>query len=149
MQKSKYLSKPFLYGRIWDRVLNGMNVYFIRTPSEPLLLNIRFILGSSHVLLNVAAFLRHSNYCKLQNCCYWKHFLLLADKAHHQLLSRGLSWRGYINALRTTAAAWVQTRVWSCGTLWWTKVALGQVSSENFGFPCQSTFHLLLHNHLH
>jgi hypothetical protein len=21
--------------------------------------------------------------------------------------------------------------------------------SENFGFPCQSTFHLLLHNHLH
>jgi hypothetical protein len=30
----------------------------------------------------------------------------------------------------------------------WTKVALGQVFSENFGFPCQSTFHLLLHNHL-
>jgi hypothetical protein len=28
-------------------------------------------------------------------------------------------------------------------------VALGQVFSENFGFPCQSTFHLLLHNHLH
>jgi hypothetical protein len=27
------------------------------------------------------------------------------------------------------------------------KVALGQVFSENFGFPCQSTFHLLLHNH--
>jgi hypothetical protein len=25
-------------------------------------------------------------------------------------------------------------------------VALGQVFSENFGFPCQSTFHLLLHN---
>jgi hypothetical protein len=23
------------------------------------------------------------------------------------------------------------------------KVALGQVFSENFGFPCQSTFHLL------
>jgi hypothetical protein len=31
-----------------------------------------------------------------------------------------------------------------------TKVALGQVFSENFGFfTCQSTFHLLLHNHLH
>jgi hypothetical protein len=32
-----------------------------------------------------------------------------------------------------------------CGMwdLWWTKVALGQVFSENFGFPCQSTFHLL------
>jgi hypothetical protein len=28
------------------------------------------------------------------------------------------------------------------------QVALGQVCSENFGFPCQSTFHLLLHNHL-
>jgi hypothetical protein len=48
-----------------------------------------------------------------------------------------------------TAAARGQTRVWSCGILRWTKVALGQVSSENFGFPCQSTFHLLLHNHLH
>jgi hypothetical protein len=31
----------------------------------------------------------------------------------------------------------------------WTKVALGQVFSEYFGFPCQSTFHLLLHNHFH
>jgi hypothetical protein len=29
------------------------------------------------------------------------------------------------------------------------KVALGQVFTENFGFPCQYTFHLLLHNHLH
>jgi hypothetical protein len=48
-----------------------------------------------------------------------------------------------------TAAARVQTRVWSCGILWWTKVALGLVFSENFGFPCQSTFHVLLHNHLH
>jgi hypothetical protein len=27
------------------------------------------------------------------------------------------------------------------------KMALGQVFSETFGFPCQSTFHLLLHNH--
>jgi hypothetical protein len=34
-----------------------------------------------------------------------------------------------------TAAARVQTRVWSCGILWWTKVALGHVFSENFGFP--------------
>jgi hypothetical protein len=49
-----------------------------------------------------------------------------------------------------TVAARVKTRVWSCGILWWTKVALGQVfSEENFGFPCQSTFHLLLRNHLH
>jgi hypothetical protein len=29
------------------------------------------------------------------------------------------------------------------------KVALGQVSSEYFGFPCQSSFHQLLHNHPH
>jgi hypothetical protein len=29
------------------------------------------------------------------------------------------------------------------------KVALGQVFSEYFGFPCQSSFHQLLHNHLH
>jgi hypothetical protein len=28
------------------------------------------------------------------------------------------------------------------------KVALGQVFSEYFGFPCQSSFHQLLHNHL-
>jgi hypothetical protein len=48
-----------------------------------------------------------------------------------------------------TAAVRVQIRIWSCGILWWTKVALGQVLSVNFGFPCQSTFHLLLHNHLH
>jgi hypothetical protein len=43
-----------------------------------------------------------------------------------------------------TVEARIQTRVWSCGILRWTKVALGQVFSENFGFPCQSTFHLLL-----
>jgi hypothetical protein len=48
-----------------------------------------------------------------------------------------------------TAAARVQTRVSSCWILWWTKVVLEQVFSENFGFPYQSTFHLLLHNHLH
>jgi hypothetical protein len=48
-----------------------------------------------------------------------------------------------------TAAARVQIRDWSCGILLWTKVALGQVLSENFGFPCQSTFHLLLQDHLH
>jgi hypothetical protein len=36
----------------------------------------------------------------------------------------------------STAAARVLTRAWSCGILWWTKVALGQVFSENFGFPC-------------
>jgi hypothetical protein len=54
-----------------------------------------------------------------------------------------------VSRLLPTVAARVQTQVWSCGVLWWTKVALGQVFSENFGFPCQSTFHLLFHNHLH
>jgi hypothetical protein len=29
------------------------------------------------------------------------------------------------------------------------KVALGQVSSEYFGFPCQFAFHRLLHNYHH
>jgi hypothetical protein len=29
------------------------------------------------------------------------------------------------------------------------KVALAQVFFEYFGFPCQFTFHLLLHNHHH
>jgi hypothetical protein len=29
------------------------------------------------------------------------------------------------------------------------KVVLGQVFSEYFGFPCQSSFHQLLHNHHH
>jgi hypothetical protein len=29
------------------------------------------------------------------------------------------------------------------------KVALGQVFSEYFGFPCQSSFHQLLHNNPH
>jgi hypothetical protein len=29
------------------------------------------------------------------------------------------------------------------------KVALGQVFSEYFGFPCQISFHQLLHNHPH
>jgi hypothetical protein len=28
------------------------------------------------------------------------------------------------------------------------KVALGQVSSEYFGFPCQFSFHQMLHTHL-
>jgi hypothetical protein len=29
------------------------------------------------------------------------------------------------------------------------KVALGQVFSEYFGFPCQSSFHQFLHRHNH
>jgi hypothetical protein len=33
--------------------------------------------------------------------------------------------------------------------LWWTKWNWGQVISEYVGFPCQSSFHQLLHNHRH
>jgi hypothetical protein len=41
-----------------------------------------------------------------------------------------------VNRRLPTATARVQNRVRSCGILWWTKVALGQVFSENFGlFP--------------
>jgi hypothetical protein len=29
------------------------------------------------------------------------------------------------------------------------KVALGQIFSEYFGFPCQSSFHQFLHHHNH
>jgi hypothetical protein len=29
------------------------------------------------------------------------------------------------------------------------KVALGQVFSEHFGFPCQSSFHQILHHQNH
>jgi hypothetical protein len=45
-----------------------------------------------------------------------------------------------------TAAARVQTQVWSSGILV-EKVALEQVFSEYFGFPCQSSFHHILHHH--
>jgi hypothetical protein len=68
---------------------------------------------------------------------------------HHNLYAVGRAIAQAVSCRLPTAAARVQTRVWSCRILWWTKVALRQVFSENFGFPCQSTFHLLLHNHLH
>jgi hypothetical protein len=58
-------------------------------------------------------------------------------------------WNQAVSRRLPTAETRVQIRVWSCTILWWTKVALGQVFLENFGFPCQSTSHLLLHNHLH
>jgi hypothetical protein len=69
--------------------------------------------------------------------------------ADNILEDRGRAIAQAVSRRLPTSAARVQTRVWSCGILWWTEVAVGQVFSENFGFPCQSTFHLLLHNHLH
>jgi hypothetical protein len=47
-----------------------------------------------------------------------------------------------------TAAARVRTRVWQVGFVV-DKVALGQVFSDYFGFPCQSSFHQILHHHTH
>jgi hypothetical protein len=47
-----------------------------------------------------------------------------------------------------TASARVRARVWSCG-IWGGHGEVGQVFSEYFGFPCQSSFHQFLHNHHH
>jgi hypothetical protein len=47
-----------------------------------------------------------------------------------------------------TAAARVRARVWQIGFVV-DKMALGQVFSEYFGFPCQSSFHHILHHHNH
>jgi hypothetical protein len=44
-----------------------------------------------------------------------------------------------------TAAARVRARVWQVGFVV-DKVALGQVFSEYFSFPCQSLFHQILHH---
>jgi hypothetical protein len=43
-------------------------------------------------------------------------------------------------------AARVRAQVWQVGFVV-DKVALGQVFSEHFGFPCQSSFHQILHHH--
>jgi hypothetical protein len=48
-----------------------------------------------------------------------------------------------------TVAARVRARVWQVGFVV-DKVALGQVFSKYFGFPCQTrSFHQLLHPHNH
>jgi hypothetical protein len=49
-----------------------------------------------------------------------------------------------------TVAARVRARGLVKWDLWWTKWRLGQVFSEYFGFPCQSSFHqILLHHQNH
>jgi hypothetical protein len=45
-------------------------------------------------------------------------------------------------------AARVRARVWQVGSVV-DKVASGEVFCEYFGFPCQSSFHQLLHHHNH
>jgi hypothetical protein len=44
-------------------------------------------------------------------------------------------------------AAWVC--IWAEHLFVVGKVMLGQVFSEYFGFPCQSSFHKFLHHHNH
>jgi hypothetical protein len=97
----------------------------------------QLILQSDHYDLNV----KYLSYEKYKLTYLLLHFnqLYKIGRAIAQAVSRRLP----------TAAAWVQTWVLSCGILWWTKVALGQVFSENFDFPYQFTNHLLLQNHLH
>jgi hypothetical protein len=63
---------------------------------------------------------------------------MLCGRATAQAVSRWLP----------TAAARVRARVWQLGFVV-DKVALGQVFSEYFGFPCQSSFHQILHHHNH
>jgi hypothetical protein len=57
------------------------------------------------------------------------------------------------NSRATTQAVslWLPTaaaRVWQVGFRA-DKVALGQVFSEYFGFPCQSSFQQIIHHHKH
>jgi hypothetical protein len=87
---------------------------------------------------------------RITNTVLNKQFMGMTDWCCLVIVSvRGRAIAQAVSRRLPTAAAWVHTRVWLCGILWWTKVALGKVFSENFGFLCQSTFHLLLHNHLH
>jgi hypothetical protein len=53
-----------------------------------------------------------------------------------------------VNRRFPTATAWFEPRSGHVGFVM-DKVAMGQVFSQYFGFPCQFSFHLLLHiNHL-
>jgi hypothetical protein len=47
-----------------------------------------------------------------------------------------------------TAVAQIRARVWQVQFVV-DRVALRQVFSEYFGFPCQSSFHQILHHHNH
>jgi hypothetical protein len=54
-------------------------------------------------------------------CRIWECILILPS-------SQGCTIAQAVSRRLPTAAAWVQTRVWSCGILRWTKVALGRFS---------------------
>jgi hypothetical protein len=61
---------------------------------------------------------------------------LLVGRTIAQVVSRWLP----------TAAARIRARIWLVGLVV-DKVALEQIFSEYFGFPCQSSFHQTLHHH--
>jgi hypothetical protein len=59
--------------------------------------------------------------------------------------------RGRGRAIAQTVSRWLPTAaawVWQVGFVV-DKVALAQVFSEYFGFPCRSSFHQILHHHNH
>jgi hypothetical protein len=56
-----------------------------------------------------------------------------------------------VPAVAQAVSSWLPTaaaRVWQVGFVV-DKVSLGQVFSEYFGFPFQSSFHQILHHHNH
>jgi hypothetical protein len=63
---------------------------------------------------------------------------LIRGRAIAQAVSRWLA----------TGAARVPARVWKVGFVV-DKVALGQIFSEYFVFPSQSSFHQIIHHHNH
>jgi hypothetical protein len=73
---------------------------------------------------------------------------------HFQLWALKL---GKGRAIAQAVSRWLPTVAVRCSKpdlvmwdLWWDKVALGQVCSEFFGFPCnRRLLHQLLHNHPH
>jgi hypothetical protein len=72
----------------------------------------------------------------------------LQDTKRKRNASVGLSIAQAVSRWLPTAAARVRSRVWSSGICGGQSGA-GKVFSEYFGFPCQSSFHQLLHNHPH
>jgi hypothetical protein len=63
-------------------------------------------------------------------------------------LQQGCSVAQAVSRWLPTAAAQVRTRSGDVGFVV-DKMALGQIFSEYFGFPCQSSFHQILHSHNH
>jgi hypothetical protein len=80
------------------------------------------------------------------------HFYSLSSKVrsisnwHSFLMKRGLTFTvgrvisQAVSRRLPTAAARVTIRVWSCGILWWTEVALGQVFPRTSVFPANLHF---------